>query len=265
MFSGIWLRMISFVLIYGLLLFFVRGYAKKIEQPAALEGAKADFLRKPNMDKGLNFFCGILGFGILLVLGSAVIVALQDYTMIIVAVMFLAAGVTAALLSGMTLKRLISTFLNGVVSILPAVLMILLASSIKFIMVEASILDTVLYGAVNLAKTMPKWVVILFVYLIALVMNFFISSGSAKAFLLIPLLTPLVKVFGISPQLCVLAYVFGDGFSNVFYPTNPVLLISLGLADVSYGKWVKWSWKFQAVNLVLTSALLLFGLAIGYR
>lgn len=57
---------------------------------------------------------------------------------------------------------------------------------------------------------------------------------------------------------------FGDGFSNVFYPTNPVLLISLGLVDVSYLKWAKWSVKFQALNLVLTSGLLLVGEMIGY-
>ena len=51
----------------------------------------------------------------------------------------------------------------------------------------------------------------------------------------------------------------------VFYPTNAALLISLGLADVSYGKWVKFIWKFQELNLLLTSLLLLAGLARGYR
>ena len=78
-----------------------------------------------------------------------------------------------------------------------------------------------------------------------------------------PLIVPVAQVFGISAQLCVVAYAFGDGFSNVFYPTNPVLLIGLGLADVNYGTWVKWSWKFQAANLVLTSLLLLFGMVIA--
>lgn len=75
-----------------------------------------------------------------------------------------------------------------------------------------------------------------------LIMNFFIPSGSAKAFLLMPLIVPVAQVFRISAQLCVTAFAFGDGFSNVFYPTNPVLLIGLGLADVNYGTWVKWSW-----------------------
>jgi uncharacterized ion transporter superfamily protein YfcC len=95
-------------------------------------------------------------------------------------------------------------------------------------------------------------------------MNFFIPSGSAKAFMLMPLIVPLAQVFGISSQLCVLAFAFGDGFSNVFYPTNPALLISLGLAKVSYGQWAKWSFKFQLCNLLLTSLLLLLGLAVGY-
>ena len=95
-------------------------------------------------------------------------------------------------------------------------------------------------------------------------MNFFISSGSAKAFLLIPLIVPIAQLFGISEQLSIVAFAFGDGFSNVFYPTNAALLIALSLVDVSYGKWVKYSWKFQALNLLLTSLLLLSGLVIGY-
>jgi len=61
-----------------------------------------------------------------------------------------------------------------------------------------------------------------------------------------------------------MAFAFGDGFSNVLYPTNPALLISLGLADVSYPKWFRHSIKFQLLNLALTSLLLLLGLAIGY-
>ena len=149
-------------------------------------------------------------------------------------------------------------------TIAPAVLMILMASSISYILKEANVLDTILFGAVSLAEQLPGWAVILFIYLVVLGMNFFIPSGSAKAFMLIPLLVPMAQVFGLSAQLCVVAFAFGDGFSNVFYPTNPALLIALGVADVDYGKWFRWSWKFQTVNLVLTCAILVFGLAVGY-
>ena len=216
------------------------------------------------MDRSLTCFVSILGVGILTVLASGFITALQDYTMIIVAVMFLAAGISACLLCGMRAAELDRTAWEGVVNIFPAVLMILMASSIRYTLEEAHILDTLLHAAVGIAQTLPTWSVILFIYLVVLVMNFFIPSGSAKAFMLIPLIVPMAQVFGISAQLCVVAFAFGDGFSNVFYPTNPALLISLGLAGVGYSDWFKWSWKFQAMNILLTSAILLIGLSVGY-
>ena len=264
MFSGAWMRMVAFVLIYALLFLFVRLYAKKIEKP--ISDIQLNHLSEndPKKDKALKYFISILGIGILCVLSSGFITVLQDYTMIIVAVMFLAAGIVSTLVAGMSGKELGKTSISGVVSILPAVLMILMASSIKYTLEEARVLDTILHEAVGLAETMPGWSVILFIYLIVLIMNFFIPSGSAKAFMLIPLIVPMAQIFGISTQLCVVAFAFGDGFSNVFYPTNPALLISLGLADTSYGKWFRFSWKFQILNLILTSSILLFGLAIGY-
>ena len=264
MFSGIWLRALSFVCIYALLLLFVRTHAKKVEKPLSEVQEKTFARHDQRMDRGLVCFAAILGAGILTVLCSSFIHALQDYTMIIVAVMFLVAGVVSVLVAGMSGGDLGRTFGAGVAGILPAVLMILMASSIKYTLVEAHVLDTILHGAVGIADTLPKWAVILFIYLIVLVMNFFIASGSAKAFMLIPLIAPLAQIFGISAQLSIVAFAFGDGFSNVFYPTNPALLISLGLADVSYGDWFKWTWKFQFFNLILTSLLLLLGLAAGY-
>ena len=166
--------------------------------------------------------------------------------------------------SGSIWWKLAVTFKDGVVSVLPGVLLILMANSIRFTMMEGNILDPILQGAIGLADGLPRWSVILFIYGMALALNFFIPSGSAKAFLLMPLIVPLAQAFGISAQLCVVAFAFGDGFSNVFYPTNPVLLISLGLANVSYVEWAKWSVKFQLLNLLLTSGILLFGMMIGY-
>ena len=264
MFSGAWMRLISFASIYGLLMAFLTLYAKKIEKPIAENTVQEVFVADAKLDRALICFASILGVGIATVLCSGFIPALQDYTMIIVAVMFLVAGIVSTLVSGMSGKSLGKTSLDGVIGILPAVIMILMASSIKFTLEEAGTLDTILHEAVQIAETMPNWLVILFIYLIVLVMNFFIPSGSAKAFMLIPLIVPMADIFGISRQLCVMAFAFGDGFSNVLYPTNPALLISLGLAGVSYGNWFKWSWKFQALNLLLTGSLLLLGLVIGY-
>ena len=220
MFSGMWYRVIAFVIIYILLMMFLLIHVKKIERPMSEEmisEASAGNVKQ--------------------IMHSS---------------------------SGSRLWKLGITFKDGVVSVLPGVLLILMANSIRFTLMEGNILDTLLQGAVSLASGMPRWGVILFIYGLVLVMNFFIPSGSAKAFLLMPLIVPLAEAFGISAQLCVMAFAFGDGFSNVFYPTNPVLLISIGLANVSYGTWAKWSGKFQLLNLFVTCGLLLLGMMIGY-
>ena len=275
MFSGIWLRLLSFVLIYALLLFFLTRYAKRIERPIeeieqrsyAVHAPKDEFVEnreEGSLDKALKLFILIIGIWVLFILSSTVITALQDFTMIFVALMFLVAGIAAPLMAGLRGGLLAKTFFDGIKSIFPAVLMILMAASIRYTLEEAKILDTILHGAVGIAGTLPKFIIILFIYLIVLVMNFFIASGSAKAFMLIPLIVPLAQMFGISPQLCIVAFAFGDGFSNVFYPTNPALLISLGLADISYTKWAIWSLKFQMANILLTSLILLLGTAVGY-
>ena len=218
MFSGIWLRMVSFLFIYVLLMAFLTWHVRKIEKPMDEQALQISDGQKKQI----------------------------------------------AYSSGSRLWKVAITFKDGVMSVLPGVLLILMANSIRFTLMEGNILDVILQGAISLASGMPAWGVILFIYGLVLFLNFFIPSGSAKAFLLMPLIVPLAEAFGISAQLCVLAFVFGDGFSNVFYPTNPVLLISIGLANVSYGTWARWSGKFQLINLVLTSALLLFGMAIGY-
>ncbi|MCQ2387274.1 MAG: AbgT family transporter [Clostridia bacterium] len=265
MFSGIWLRLVSFVLIYALLFSFLYLYAKRVDTKSGQQVLlNINFIPDKKFDRAVLSFAVILGIGIAIVFASAFIKAIQGITMVIIALMFLIAGATACFVSGMELKPFLSKFKDGLIEMLPAVLLVLIASSIKYILEKSMILDTILFGVVKVASSMPKWTLILFIYLFVLIMNFFIGSGSAKAAMLIPLIVPVANLFGISPQLCVLAFAFGDGFSNVFYPTNPVLLISLGLTETGYGKWVKYSWKFQVLNLLLTCGLLLFGLAVGY-
>ncbi len=295
LFSGASLRLLSFAVIYAALLAFLIFHAKKIESrqtksegdntdkhniDANDRGAKSVGLKDSStkndnakndnlgaskrMDTALTVFGVIMLAGIAFVISSTFIPAFQDLTMIIVALIFLIAGIAAPLTAGMNARQLASNFIKGVSGVLPATAMILMAASIRFTLEEAKILGTILHAAVEAAQNMPKWSVILFIYFIVLIMNFFVASGSAKAFMLMPLIVPIAQIFGISPQLCVLAFAFGDGFSNTFYPTNPVLLISLGLADVSYTKWVRWSLKFQIIILFLTSAILMFGMLTNY-
>ena len=221
MFSGLWLRVVNFGLIYGVLVLFLLLHVKKIEK--SMESIVFEEKTK-----------------------NPIAVKSEYYL-------------------DSKWKKAIITFKNGVIGVLPGVFLILMANSIRFTLMEGNILDVILQSAINVAQQLPRWSVILFIYALVLFMNFFIPSGSAKAFLLMPLIVPTAEVFDLSAQLCIIAFAFGDGFSNVFYPTNPVLLISLGLANVSYDKWAKWSGKFQLANLLLTSMILLVGMVIRYH
>ena len=276
MFSGIWMRLLTFVLIYGLLIAFLVPYAKKIEKtptksmiydPAMSQRwatLRVDYVEDKRKDRALIWFGAVLGAGVLLILCSSFVPFLQDIIMPLIAVIFLVAGTISSIVSGMRWRDYFKSFGKGVVNILPAVLLILMANSIRFTMTESKILDTILFQTVKLTQNAPSGVVVLMIYALALVLELFISSGSAKAFLLMPLIAPIADLSGISRQIAVLAYAFGDGFSNVFYPTNPVLLISLGIVGIGYGKWFKWSGKIQIAVLALTCGLLLFANAIGY-
>jgi len=276
MFSGLSMRIVSFIVIYPIVSGFIYAYAKKIEKnpekslvydAAAREkhlAMQEEFVVRQNMKKALIAFCSLLGAGLCCVFLSPFISFLQDLIMPIFALFFLMAGITSCVLCGMNKRVLFRSFKDGVMSILPAVLLILMASSVRYTLQEAKILDTLLHIIVSSTENASRASVVLLIYLLVLVMNFFIASGSAKAFLLMPLIAPLADLAGISRQIAVLAFAFGDGFSNVFYPTNPVLLISLSLAGVSYGKWAKWSSKIQIAILAATSLLLILANAIGY-
>lgn len=259
MFSGAGLRAFNFVCIYVLLLLFTKTHAKKIDR-GSVSNDSHEFSRDVRKEKGAIRFAVILGIGLAAVMSSALIEALRDYTFVVVSIMFLIAGIVSCRTAGMERKELLKSFASGLISMLPAVLMILMASSIKYTLQTAGVLDVIIEGAVNMAGRIPKWSVILFIYLLVLLMNFFVASGSAKAVMLTPIIIPLAQAYGISPQIAIAAFAFGDGFSNTFYPTNPALLVSLGLSGTSYSDWFRYSGKFQLMNLVLTSVLLLLGI-----
>ena len=147
---------------------------------------------------------------------------------------------------------------------LPAVLMIALASSVKLVMTESGILDTIMHFALNLLIGKNKFLAVLLIYVLILFLQIFIGSASAKIVLVMPIVMPIARALGISPALVILTYCMADGFSDAILPTNPVLLIGLSMANVSYGKWVKWTWKLQLFVFVLSVLILLFGVAVGY-
>lgn len=282
-FSGISLRLLTYVLVYGCLLLFLIPYAKRCEKRSLLqsevvvevreESGKGSqkqkeeiiqFKKEAEKEAAVRFFVITIVSCFLFILLSTVVTVLSDYLMIFVAIFFLIAGVGCCVCVKLGMRKSFSYFRHGVMSILPSVFLIMMAGSIQYIMTEAGIMDAILQFAVNFISGLSVYEGIICIFFFTMFVNFFVSSGSAEAVLLMPLLGPLADSCGISRQLTVLAYNYGDGFSNLIYFTNPCLLIALSLVGVSYGKWMKFSAKLQIMIFAVCCGVLLLGTIVDY-
>jgi uncharacterized ion transporter superfamily protein YfcC len=199
-----------------------------------------------------------------LVISTARIPGLSNLAFPVMTLLFLAGGIGGGRFAGFGGRAIARSFGRGALNILPGIVLVLMAYSVKHIITTGLIMDTILYGAAELIRRSPPMAAAFLIYAVTLVMNFFIGSASAKAFLMMPLLTPLADLVGITRQTAVLAFDFGDGFSNMIFPTNALLLIALSFSVVGYTKWMAWTWKLQIVILLITSAFLAFAVRIRF-
>jgi uncharacterized ion transporter superfamily protein YfcC len=188
-------------------------------------------------------------------IGGSFIPGLSDFALPLVGLLFLTGGVGSGKLAGMSWRQVGKTLVEGFTGIAPGILLILMAVSVKHIVLTGGVLDTILQATAGSFSQASPLVAAVLIYFLALLIEFFIGSGSAKAFLMMPILLPLADLVGVTRQVTVTAYCFGDGFSNMIYPTNPVLLIVLGLTVVSYTRWVRWTailWLWVLLVTVVT-------------
>lgn len=273
--SGAWLRIVFFGIIYVCVCLFLMGYLKKIEaDPKCSLTFDADCKRRVHLEEELGgkaenrvalrvysaFFC-VQG---MLLVAIASIRAISGLAIPILAASFLILGILSGLLVCKNPRKVARYFFQGAAAMLPAVVMIAIASSVKLVMEESGIIDTIMHFVLGLLEGKSRFVAILLVYALVLFLQLFIGSATAKIVLVMPIVMPIARALGISPTLVILTYCMADGFTDVIMPTNPVLLIGLSMANVSYGKWLKWTWKLQLLVFAISILILLFGVAIGY-
>ncbi len=170
-----------------------------------------------------------------------------------ISALFLAMGVLAGFANSENPDGIISQFQTGAKDMLSAALIVGLAGGIIQILQDGRVIDPILHGMATLMDNVGKVASLGVMYLIQTTINVIIPSGSAKAALTMPIMAPFSDVIGISRQATVLAFQFGDGFTNMITPTSGVLMGALGLARVQYGVWLKWFYK-----------ILLFFILIGF-
>ena len=274
--SGVWLRVVFFAIVYLILCGFLLGYLKKIRlTPQASPTYEMDQKKRESLilrrggksqdqQKMFRVYATFFGFQGVLLVAIACIRAISGLAIPILAASFLIFGLIAGQIVCRNFRKVLSYFLQGAVAMLPAVAMIALASSVKLVMVESNIIDTVMNAVLQLLVGKGNFVTILLIYALILFLQLFIGSASAKIFLVMPIVLPITNALGISPTLVILTYCMADGFTDVILPTNPVLLIGLSMANVSYWKWLKWTWKIQVLLFAVSVTVLYFGVLIGY-
>ena len=269
-------RVVIFIVMYLLLLGFIYLYIRKITKDPSKSltvehdkrlresgGADADEAFAPADAKRIRLtYTVFLLVCLALLITCSAVSALRDYTVVVLIAYFLIFGPIAGIISSRNLKKVFSSFLRGIVGALPTIVFIALASSIKYIFDEGAIMPTIVHQINEIVAGKNIFLIVLVLYAIILVLEFFISSSTAKAILVMGMLA--VVNVGLSKQMLVLTYTFADGYTNVLFPTSPVLLIALSMIEVDYFKWVKKSLPLFALNLALVILFLILGIIIGY-
>lgn len=274
--DGAWLRILFFLFVYGAVCSFILAHIKKIEKDPKrsltyeIDKKKREALdlsiaeENPKEERIFKVYTVFFAVQLFVLVAIAAIRSISGLAIPILAVTFLLGSIIAGLFVCESKSDIFKYLGKGAASMLPAIVMIALATSVKLIMEESQILDTIMHSVISVLVGKNKFLCVILIYFLILFLQIFIGSSSAKIMLIMPIILPIATTLGISPTVIILTYCIADGFTDVILPTNPVLLIGLSMANVSYGKWVKWTWKVQIGIFMATILILLLAVQIGY-
>jgi uncharacterized ion transporter superfamily protein YfcC len=177
---------------------------------------------------------------------------------------FLILGVVVAILGRIGPSRGAERFVKGAMDLTETALLVGVARGIALIMEDGQILHTIVHGlSVPLSAVGPELAAV-GMMLIQSVLNLFVPSGSGQAFVTMPIMAPLGDAVGVTRQVAVLAYQFGDGFSNMIIPTNAVLMGILGMAAVPYDRWFRFCLPLVLKLLALAALFMVGAVVLGF-
>ena len=271
--AKIWYRIIIFIVIFLIMVTYILLYTRKITKDPTSSytyesdeklrsGEKTELFDEADEDRVRKIYTVFLVLGVVAVIVPSMIEAVRDYSVVFLTVYFLVGGVIAGYLACHDMRKVGKGLKVGLVSALPAILLVAVASSVKYVLVEGKVLPTIVNQMNELTSGVKPFGVALIVYAIVLVLEFFISSSTAKAILVMSMLS--VANLGLSKTMLVLLYTFADGYTNMLFPTSPVLLLGLAMINMSYFTWVKKSLPlFTAITLAVIGFIAI-GIRIGY-
>ena len=264
LFSGMGYRIFCWAFLTILMVVFVCFYARKTKKetsPLAPAGlGRSDNVIPSEAKESVRLTrrqSWILVVLLLTVIALIVGVTCWDWYMPEITGLFLGMGILCGIIAGFSANRIADELIAGASDILSAALVVGFASGIIVILQDGKVVDSILHGMQEGLDGSSPVASLSAMYGIQALINFIIPSATAKAAITIPIMAPFADMVGVSRQAMVLAFQFGDGFTNMVTPTSGVLVAALAMARIPYAKWVKWVWKGVAVLLVLGLLLLL--------
>ena len=178
--------------------------------------------------------------------------------------LFVGLTLVLAVLARMSPDRTAIEFGKGAAELTTTALMIGVARAIQVVLDDGGVVDTIVHGISLPLRELPGALSAVGMFFVQSLANLFIPSGSGQAYVTMPIMAPLADLVGVSRQVAVLAYQFGDGFTNILVPTNAVLVGILAMAAVPYDRWVRFVLPFMVKMWILGSLALAAAVAIGY-
>lgn len=275
--SGMWFRLICFFVFVGIGIHHVWSYAKMVKHdPSASYVADVEVpagaaIPSDEQSASLKDMAPMTRVQKLIMSAIGVAMMVLIYGMIVwkwglFEMQGLFAGLTLviAIIARMSPDRTATEFSIGAGSLTSVALLIGVARAIQVVLDEGGVVDTMVHGISIPVQELPGAVSAVAMFLVQSLANFFIPSGSGQAYVTMPIMAPLADIVGVSRQVAVLAFQFGDGFSNILIPTQYVLIGILAMAGIPYDRWLRFVLPFMIKVVVVASIALIVAVLIGY-
>lgn len=268
MFSGLYFRIILFVIFLSVSIWYVMRYAKKIKKDptkSVLFNEKGHDFKAPDTILTLTNRHKII---FLILLASLVTLAFGvvklGWYLSEISGLFLLMGILMGITAKMNFSKISEEFIEGCRVLVMGALVVGVANAILIVLQDGKIMDTILYAFSSGIGSMPSGFAAFGMYIVQCLLNFIIPSGSGQAALTMPIMAPLADLVGVTRQTAVLAFQFGDGISNIFTPTSGYFMAGLALARISWIKWVKWIFPLIMIHYTLGAIFVTIAHLIGY-
>lgn len=270
MYSGLWLRLIAFVVMEGVTIWYIIRYAEKVKKdPTQSYVYGNDYSDMELEDDPEKLVLNGPRKRVLTVFFITFVIMLFGLTqwgwyINQLSGLFMGMGIASGLAYGMKVNDMGKQFVKGAEYLLYGALLIGAARGIMVILEQGAILDSVVYYMVQPLSVMPKVIASSLMVIIQTLINFFVPSGSGQAMVTMPIMTPMADILGINRQVAVLAFQFGDGLSNMMIPTLGATMACLGIARLEYGKWVAFAGKLFVIHLCISISFMIFATLINF-